>query len=322
MLAIRPARTGGPEVLTLEDLPTPAPGPEEALLRVEAAGVNFIDIYHRTGQYPVVLPIPLGLEGAGIVEAVGEGTTGISVGQRVAWARGPGSYATHVVVPVSKLVPVPEGIEATTAAAAMLQGMTAHFLANATYRLGPGDECLVHAAAGGVGLLLCQMARRVGARVIGTASTEDKVKRARAAGAEEVILYTQTDFREATLCLTDGRGVDVVYDSVGKDTFDRSLGCLRRRGMLVLYGQSSGAVPPVNLQVLSQHGSLFVTRPTLFDYIATPKELRERADAVFGAIGRGELRIAIGETFPLSQAAEAHRRLGGRQTSGKVLLIP
>jgi NADPH2:quinone reductase len=322
MRAIRPNRTGGPEVLEIEDLPTPAPGPGQALVRVEAAGVNFVDIYQRTGLYKLPLPLPLGNEGAGVVEAVGEGVTEVRPGERVAWAGGPGSYATHAVIAAAALVPVPEGVGAKTAAAVMLQGMTAHYLTHATYPLAPGDTCLVHAAAGGVGLLFCQMAKRIGARVIGTAGTDEKAARARAAGASEVVVYTRADFAAEARRLTSGRGVDVVYDSVGKDTFEKSLDCLRPRGMLVLFGQSSGPVPPVDLQVLAQRGSLFATRPRLHDYTRTRAELLERAGAVLGAVARGELAVEIGATFPLAEAAEAHRKLGGRETTGKVLLLP
>ena len=322
MLAIRPNHTGGPEVLVLAPFPTPVAGPNHALVRVEAAGVNFIDIYHRSGQYTVPLPLMLGSEGAGVVEAVGSQDGGLKPGDRVAWAGGPGSYATHVVVAVDRLVPVPDGVASPVAAASMLQGMTAHYLAHSTYRLGASDTCLVHAAAGGVGLLLCQMARRAGARVIGTVSTEEKAALARGAGADEIILYTRDDFAAETRRLTEGRGVHVVYDSVGRTTFDKSLECLRPRGMLVLFGQSSGAVPPVDLQVLAQRGSLFVTRPTLGHYTASRTELLERASAVLGAVARGELAVRIGATFPLAEAARAHAALAGRETSGKVLLLP
>jgi NADPH:quinone reductase len=308
--------------MKLEELPVPDPGPGEALVRVEAAGVNFIDIYHRSGQYPLKAPFTPGLEGAGVVEKLGPGPSGVSVGERVAWAGVSGSYATHVVAPRAKLVPVPEGVDAQTAAAAMLQGMTAHYLAHDTYRLSAGQACLVHAAAGGVGLLLCQMAHRIGARVIGTVSTEEKAALARGAGASEVILYTKEDFLAETRKLTGGDGVHVVYDSVGKDTFLKSLESLRPRGMLVLFGQSSGAVAPLDPQVLSQKGSLYLTRPTLGAYTATPDELLARAGAVLGAIQRGELKMRIGATFPLAEAAEAHKALGGRATTGKVLLIP
>jgi len=322
MRAIRPETTGGPEVMTLTDYPTPEPGPGEVRVRIEAAGVNFIDIYRRSGQYKVDLPIAMGLEGAGVIEAVGPGGVDFKPGDRVAWAAGPGSYATHAVIPAARLVPVPDGVDAATAAAAMLQGMTAHYLACATYPLREGDECLVHAAAGGVGLLLCQIAKRRGARVLGTVSTEEKARLAREAGAAEVILYTQVDFEAETKRLTEGRGVNVVYDGIGKDTFLRSFGSLRRRGTLVLYGQSSGAVPPFDPQLLSQKGSLFLTRPTLGDYTATREELLARAGEVLHWIQRGELKIKVGATFSLAEAAVAHQKLAGRETVGKVLLIP
>jgi NADPH:quinone reductase len=322
MRAIRPEKTGGPEVLIVNEHPTPAPGPGEALVRVEAAGVNFIDIYQRSGQYPVPLPLPVGLEGAGVIEAIGASVSDLKPGDRVAWAAGPGSYATHVVVPAARLVPIPAGVSASVAAAAMLQGMTAHYLAHDTYRLRAGDTCLVYAAAGGVGLLLCQMAKRAGARVLGTVSTEEKARLAREAGADEVILSGQMDIEAEARRLTGGEGVNVVYDSVGKETFGKSLSSLRPRGMLVLYGQSSGAVPPMDPQVLSQKGSLFLTRPTLGHYTATREELLARAGAVLSGIQRGELKITVGATFPLADAAEAHRKLSGRETVGKVLLLP
>ena len=322
MFAIRPDAPGGPEILGLVEMETKAPGPGEALVRVEAAGVNFIDVYQRSGQYPIPAPMALGLEGAGVVEALGEGAAGVSVGERVAWAAGPGSYATHVVIPVVRLVPVPEGIDSRTAAAAMLQGMTAEFLAHSTFKLGAASTCLIHAAAGGVGLLLCQLARRAGATVIGTVSTEEKAALAAQAGANHVILYTRSDFAEETRRITGGKGVSVVYDSVGKDTFSKSLDCLSPRGMLVLFGQSSGPVAPFDPQVLAQKGSLFLTRPKLGDYLATPEELLHRAGAILRAILAEEITIRIGATFPLAEAAEAHRQLAGRATTGKVLLIP
>jgi NADPH2:quinone reductase len=322
MKAIRVYDTGGPEVMELVDVETPSPGPGEVLVRVEAAGVNFIDIYYRTGQYNHPLPIPLGLEGAGVVEAVGQDVRDLAAGDRVAWARGPGSYATHLLIKEAVVVKVPEGVDAQTAAATMLQGMTAHYLAMSTYPIAPGEICLVHAAAGGVGLLLCQIAKRAGAYVIGTVSTEDKAARAKAAGADDVILYKTIDFEAEVRKITQGRGVSVAYDSVGKDTFLKSLACLRRRGMLVLYGQSSGAVPPFDPQLLSQRGSVFLTRPTLGDYTVTPEELAARAGDLFRWIKAGELTITVGATFPLAQAALAHEKLGGRETVGKVLLIP
>jgi len=308
--------------MQLVELPTPEPGPGQIRVRVEAAGVNFIDIYLRSGQYKAPLPIPLGLEGAGVVDAVGPDVEGVKPGDRVAWADAPGSYATHVVVPAARAVPVPEAVSFVAAAAAMLQGMTAHYLAHSVYPLKAGDACLVHAAAGGVGLILSQMARRVGARVIGTVSTEEKAELARAAGASDVILYTKTDFLAEVQRLTDGKGVSVVYDSVGKDTFDKSLSCLRPRGMLVLFGQSSGAVPPFDAQLLSQRGSLFLTRPTLGHYTASRAELLSRTADIFQWIKSGDLTLSIGATFPLSQAAEAHAKLAGRETHGKVILLP
>ncbi|HEY8042561.1 MAG TPA: quinone oxidoreductase [Polyangiaceae bacterium] len=322
MKAIRCSRTGGPEVMELVELPTPRPGAGEALVRVEAAGVNFIDIYHRTGAYSRELPFGLGEEGAGVIEAVGEGVTALHAGDRVAWSGAPGSYATHVLARAGALVPVPEGVTSRDAAAAMLQGMTAHYLSHATFPLKAGDTCLVHAAAGGVGLLLVQMATRLGARVLGTTSTDDKARLAKEAGADDVILYTREPFDEAVRVRTGGRGVDVVYDSVGLTTFDRSLLSLRPRGMLALFGQSSGKVPPLDLQVLNARGSLFVTRPTLRDYVASRAELLERSGAVLGAMARGELAVRIHQTLPLERAPEAHRMLASRETTGKLVLLP
>lgn len=321
MRAIRVHRKGGPEVLQIEELPTPRPGAGEALVRVEAAGINFIDVYMRTGAYGGEMPMTLGSEGAGAVEAVGQDVSDIRVGQRVAWASVSGSYATHVVARADKLVPVPDGVSNRDAAAAMLQGMTAHYLAHATFPLKRGDACLVHAAAGGVGLLLVQMARRAGARVFGTVSTEEKAQLAREAGADEIVFYTREAFDEVVRARTGGRGLDVVYDSVGASTFDKSLLCLRPRGMMVLFGQSSGRVPPLDLQVLNARGSLFVTRPTLRDYTATRAELLERAGDVLGGIARGEIHVRIDRAVPLDSAADAHRALESRRTSGKVLLV-
>ncbi len=322
MRAIRIRRTGGPEVLQVEEVPTPEPGPGEALVRVEAAGVNYMDVYVRLGWYARELPLSLGEEGAGVVEAVGAGVTEVKPGDRVAWSSASGSYATHVVARARALVPVPEGVSTRQAAASMLQGMTAHYLARATFPLKAGDVCLVHAAAGGVGLLLVQMAHRLGARVIGTTSTDDKATLVRDAGADEVVLYTREAFDERVRELTSGRGVDVVYDSVGASTFDRSRLCLRPRGMMVLFGQSSGRVPPFDLQVLNQRGSLFVTRPTLRDYVATRAELLERAGDVLGAVARGELAVRVFAEYPLERAADAHRDLESRRTTGKLLLVP
>lgn len=322
MQAIRVHQFGGPEALRFEELPTPEPRAGEALVRVEAIGVNFIDIYHRTGLYPNALPLGLGQEAAGVVEAVGLDAGDVRVGDRVAWKDQFGSYATHTVVPVAKLVPVPDGVSTQDAAAAMLQGMTAHYLTHSTYRLRQGDTCLVHAAAGGVGLLLCQLAKLRGARAIGTVSTEEKAQLAREAGADEVIIYTQEDFAAATKRLTGGQGVNVVYDGVGKETFDKSLDALRPRGYLVLFGQASGPVPAFDPQVLNAKGSLFLTRPSLGFYTLTREELLERASDIFGWIEAGQLRLRIGQTYPLSEAARAHQDLAGRRTTGKVLLLP
>jgi NADPH2:quinone reductase len=322
MNAIRVHATGGPEVLRSEDVAQPAPGPGQVLVKVEAAGVNFIDIYQRRGLYPVPLPFTPGQEAAGTVAAVGPGVTEVQPGDRVAYTGVLGAYAEYAVVPAARLVVLPEGIDARRGAAAMLQGMTAHYLACTTYPLKPGDTCLVHAAAGGVGLLLCQIAKRRGARVIGTVSTREKAALAREAGADEVILYTEQDFEAEVKRLTRGAGVNVVYDSVGQTTFAKSLDCLAPRGMLVLYGQSSGPVGPFDPQLLGQKGSLFLTRPSLAHYVATRDELLARAGEVLGWVRAGTLKLRIGREFPLAQAAAAHRALEGRETTGKVLLIP
>jgi NADPH2:quinone reductase len=322
MKAIRVESQGGPEVLKLVELPTPPPGKGEALVRVEAAGVNFIDIYQRNGLYKVALPFTLGQEGAGTVEAVGPGVTEVRAGERVAWTSVLGSYATHQIVPAWRLVPVPAKLDAQTAAAVMLQGMTAHYLINDTFPLRSGHVCLIHAAAGCVGQLFCQLARRAGARVIGTAGGPQKVEVARAAGAQDVIDYRAQDFEPEVKRITSGAGVHVVYDSVGKDTWERSLKSLRVRGMLVLFGQSSGPVPPIDPQMLAHGGSLFFTRPTLGHYTATREELLMRAGAVLGAVERGELKVRIEKALPLAQAAEAHRLLASRATTGKLLLVP
>ena len=319
---IRAHKTGGPEVMQVDDVQLSAPGAGQALVRIEAAGVNFIDIYHRSGQYQLPLPLALGVEGAGLVEQVGSGVGDLRVGQRVAWTNVNGTYATHALVPSDRLVPVPEGVSAKVAAAVMLQGMTAHYLTHDTYPLKRGDWCVIHAAAGGVGLLFCQMAKRVGARTIGTAGNEEKAKLARKAGAEEVIVYTKQDFEAEVRKLTGGAGASVVYDSVGKDTFDRSLKCLRRRGMLVLFGQSSGAVPPFDLQRLSAGGSLYITRPTLASYTTTRDELLARAGAVLDMVRKGELAVKIDAEIPLAQAARAHELLASRKTTGKLILVP
>ena len=288
-------------------------------MRVEAAGVNFIDTYLRTGTYPRSTPFVLGLEGAGVVEAVGEGGA-LTVGARVAWAQGGGSYATHAVLPEAALVPVPDGVELTLAAAAMLQGMTAHYLVHGVRQTKAGDVALVHAAAGGTGQLLVQLLKAAGARVIATCSSDEKARIAAGRGADEVVRYDQVDFASEVKRLTSGRGVDVVYDSVGQSTFDASLASLRPRGLLVLFGQSSGAVPPFDLQRLNQGGGLFLTRPSLAHYTATRTELLERAGAVLSGVESGALQVAISHRFPLEQAQEAHRVLEGRQSLGKVLL--
>ncbi|MFQ5892999.1 MAG: quinone oxidoreductase [Nitrospinota bacterium] len=322
MRAIHVHEYGGPEVLRLDELPVPEPGEGEARLAVEAVGVNYIDVYHRTGLYPGALPFTPGMEAAGVVEAVGPGVYEVEVGDRVAYAMERGSYAEAAVVPAWKLVRLPEGLDAKSGAAAMLQGMTAHYLTHSTYPLAGGETVLIHAAAGGVGLLLIQMAKRRGATVIGTVSTEEKARLAREAGADSVIIYTETDFAAETLRLTDGRGVHVVYDSVGQATFEHSLGCLRPRGLLALFGQASGPVPPFDPAVLATKGSLFLTRPSLAAYAADRGELLERAGDVLHGVATGELRLRIERTYPLSEAAEAHRALEGRQTTGKVLLMP
>jgi NADPH2:quinone reductase len=319
MRAIRVQRTGGPEQLELESLPVPTPGPGQARVRIAYAGVNFIDVYHRTGLYPMTLPLTPGSEAAGVVDAVGEGVQEVRVGDRVGYAMHAGAYAEQAVVDAWKLVPIPEGIGLDVAAAAMLQGLTAHYLTHSTFPLRPGHAALVQAAAGGVGLLLCQIAKRCGARVIGTVSTEEKAELARAAGADEVVLYTKQSFKEAARRFTDGDGVDVVYDSVGKTTFEDSLDSLRRRGMLVLFGQSSGSVPPLDPGVLNRKGSLFLTRPGLVHHVADRTELLARARDLFGWIRKG-LSVRIDRMLPLERAAEAHRLLESRATSGKVLL--
>jgi NADPH2:quinone reductase len=317
-------KTGGPEVLEYAEVETPAPGPGQVLVRVAAAGVNFIDTYFRSGVYPRPLPAVLGGEGAGVVEAVGEGVAGIAAGDRVAWADGnTGAYAEFDVVAADRLVRVPEGVELETAAAAMLQGMTAHYLVNSTWPLEAGQTALVHAAAGGMGLLLTQLGKAKGARIIGTTSSEAKEKLAREAGADEVIRYTEVeDLAAEVRALTGGRGVDVVYDGVGASTFRASLGSLRPRGMLALFGGASGQVPPFDLQDLNRGGSLFLTRPTLLHYIATRDELEWRSGEILRAVADGSLKINIGARYPLAEAGAAHTALAGRATTGKVLLLP
>ncbi len=322
MKAIHVQKPGGPEVLEYREIPVPEPGTGEVRIQVEAAGLNFIEIYQRSGAYKVPMPMTLGMEGAGRVDALGAGVESLAVGDRVASFNLAGSYAQFALARAERLVRIPDGVRTEEAAAVMLQGMTAHYLAKSTYPLKKGDTCLVHAAAGGVGLLLCQIAKACGARVIGTVSTKDKARLARQAGADEVILYTETDFVSETLSLTDRKGVDVVYDSVGKTTFEKGFEVLAPRGMMVLYGQSSGAVGPFDPQILNQRGSVFLTRPTLFHYTASREELAERAEAVLGWVRSGNLKVTIGEKFPLERAADAHRALEGRRTVGKVLLIP
>jgi len=322
MKAIQVKQPGGPEAMELVELPVPQPKANEAVAKLAASGVNFIDCYFREGRYKAPLPITLGQEGAGVVTAVGGDVKSVKVGDRVAWTAVHGSYAEFAAVPADKLVPIPQGVSDHQAAAAMLQGMTAHYLSHDTYPLKRGETALVHAAAGGVGLLLVQMSHNIGARVIATVSTEEKAKLAREAGADEVILYTQADFEAESKRVTGGKGVDVVYDSVGKTTFDKGLNMLRPRGMMVLFGASSGAVPPFDLIALSQKGSLYVTRPTLFQYIATREELVARSGAVFGMMVSGKLKLRIEHTYPLAEAQRAHRDLEGRKTTGKLLLIP
>jgi NADPH2:quinone reductase len=322
MRAIQITHTGGAEVLVLRELPTPTPGLGEALVQIEACGVNFIDIYLREGRYASPLPFIPGMEAAGTIIALDPDVAGLKVGDRVAWCGAPGTYAQFAVAPLSRLIAVPEGVTTRQAAAAMLQGMTAHYLAYSSYAIQPGDAVLVHAGAGGVGLLLIQMAKRLGARVFSTVSTEEKAALARAAGADETILYTHEDFTARVRELTNGAGLPVVYDSVGKTTFDGSLTCLRPRGTLVLYGGASGAVPPFDLIQLSTRGSLYITRPTLKDYTATRDELVRRAGDVLRWIAEGTLKLRLEHNYPLADAAQAHLDLEGRKTTGKLLLIP
>ena len=322
MKAIRFHEHGGPEVLGFEEVPEPSAGPGQLVVRHEAIGLNYIDTYHRSGLYPVDLPCVPGMEGAGTVISLGEGVEGVAAGDRVGYAGTMGSYAELAAVPADRVVPLPEGTGTSDAAALLLQGMTAHYLATGSYVLKAGDTALVHAAAGGVGLLLVQMAKMRGARVLATVSTPEKEELARGAGADEVIRYTEADFGPEVQRLTGGAGVEVVYDSVGKTTFDRSLDSLKPRGALVLYGQSSGPVPPLDPQVLSQKGSLYLTRPTMAHYTLTRQELLERAGEVLGWAAQGRLRVRVGARYELAEAAEAHRALEGRKTTGKVLLLP
>jgi NADPH2:quinone reductase len=322
MKAIQVKQVGGPEAMELVELPVPQPKTNEAVVKLAASGVNFIDVYVREGRYKAPLPLIPGSEGAGVVTAAGADVTSLKVGERVAWAGVQGSYAEYISAPADRLVPIPQGVTDQQAAAVMLQGMTAHYLSHDTFPLKKGQTALVHAAAGGVGLLLVQMAHNIGARVIATVSTDEKAKLAREAGAEEIILYTRQDFEAETKRITGGKGVDVVYDSVGKTTFEKGLNILRPRGMMVLFGGSSGAVPPFDLIALSQKGSLYVTRPSLFNYIATREELVARSSDLFTMIAAEKLKLRIEHVYPLAEAQQAHRDLEGRKTTGKLLLIP
>ncbi|HTR68237.1 MAG TPA: quinone oxidoreductase [Terriglobales bacterium] len=322
MKAIQVSQPGGPEALQFVELPPPQPKTNEALVKITASGVNFIDVYYREGRYKAALPLIDGQEAAGVVESVGAEAKSVKPGDRVAWTMILGTYAEYAAVPADRLVSIPRGVGAQEAAAVMLQGMTAHYLTHDTFKLKAGDTALIHAAAGGVGLLLVQMAHNLGGRVIATVSTEEKAKLAREAGADEVILYTQTDFETETRRLTGGKGVDVVYDSVGKTTFEKGLNILRPRGTMALFGASSGAVAPVDPILLSQKGSLFLTRPTLAHHIASREDLEARSAAVFGMIAAGTLKLRIEHKYPLAEAQQAHRDLEGRKTTGKLLLIP
>ena len=321
MKAIRIKQPGGPEAMEYVDLPVPQPKANEALVKIAASGVNFIDVYNREGRYKVPLPFVLGQEAAGTVSSVGKDVTGFNPGDRVAYTGVIGAYAEQAAVPADRLVKVPQGVDDRQAAAIMLQGMTAHYLSHDSYKLKNGDTALIHAAAGGVGLLLVQMAHNLGARVIGTVSTEEKARLARDGGADEIIFYTQVDFEEETKRLTAGKGVDVVYDSVGRTTFEKGLNLLRPRGMMVLYGGSSGAVAPLDPLVLTQKGSIFLTRPSLMHYVLTAEELQARASAVLAMVSSGKLKLRIEHTYPLAQAQQAHRELEGRKTTGKLLLL-
>ncbi len=322
MNAVRVHETGGREKLVYEEMPVPAPGPDQIRVRNHAIGLNFIDVYYRTGLYKTSLPFIPGVEAAGIIDEIGEGVRGLAKGDRVAYAMTMGSYAEYTLVGSGQIVKLPEDVDYQAGAAAMLQGMTAHYLAYSTYPLRSGETALVHAAAGGVGLLLVQVCRKVGAKVIATVSTDAKAALARAAGADHVIVYSRADFEPEVKSITQGRGVDVVYDSVGRETFHKGLNCLRRRGMMVLFGQSSGPVPPFELNTLNAKGSLYVTRPSLGYYVSTRDELEWRAKELFEWIRAGSVKLRIGMTFPLRDVARAHEALETRQTTGKVLLIP
>jgi NADPH2:quinone reductase len=322
MHAVRIHTPGGTDALTYEEVAVPEPGKEEVRVKVAAAGVNFIDTYHRAGLYPISTPFTPGMEVAGVVDAVGPGVFGVSEGQRVACGFHPGGYAEYTIIPANKLVHVPDGVDDQTAAALLLQGMTAHYLTHSTFLVQPGQTVLIHAAAGATGQLLVQMAKQHGARVFGTASTAAKAAQAVKAGADEVILYTQKDFVKEVKTLTDGQGVDVVYDSVGQATFEGSLDCLHPRGYMVLFGQSSGPVGQIDPQILNSKGSLFLTRPSLGHYVATREELDQRANDLFEAVQNGTLKVTIDRTLPLSEAGAAHEALESRATSGKLVLLP
>jgi len=322
MKAIRVHTPGGPEVMRYEDVPEPTPQAGQAVVKLDATWINFIDVYFRSGQYKGETPFTPGMEGGGTVTAIGPNVAEVKVGDKVAYTGIPGSYAQYHAVPAARLVVLPSGLTTKQGAAMMLQGLTAHYLASSTYPLKRGDTCLVHAAAGGVGLLLCQIAKMRDARVIGTVSTDEKAKLAREAGADEVILYTRQDFEAEVKRLTDGKGVQVVYDSVGKTTFDKGFNCLAPRGTMVLYGQSSGGVGTFDLQILNAKGSLFVTRPSLNHHVASRQDLLQRAGEVGDWVKSGKLRLRTEFEFPLKEAAEAHRALEGRKTTGKLLLIP
>jgi NADPH2:quinone reductase len=320
--SIRVHKTGGPEVLRIEELPDPVPGPGELVVNIEAIGVNYLEIYQREGLYTVQRPFTPGSEAAGTVRALGSGVSDFRVGERVVSQAMRGAYASRAVVPADRAVKIPDGVTGKVAAAVFLQGLTAHYLTTSTFPLKQGDTCLVHAAAGGVGLLLCQMAKKRGARVIATASTPEKLELAREAGADETINYTTRDFVTEVKRVTADAGVAVVYDSVGRTTFEGSLNSLRRRGMLALFGQSSGPVSPLDPQILNRKGSLFLTRPTLNDYVATRDELVDRSNELFGWVKDGSLKVRIGAEFPLVRAADAHRALASRKTTGKIVLVP
>jgi NADPH:quinone reductase len=322
MKAIRVHAPGAADAMKLEDVPEPQPKAGEAVVKIDAAGLNYIDVYQRSGLYKLEMPLTLGLEAGGTVTATGPGVTEVKVGDKVAYTGVPGAYAQYAAVPAARLVVLPQGVSTKQGAAIMLQGITAHYLACSTYPLKKGDACLVHAAAGGVGLILCQIARLRGAKVIGTVSTEEKAKLAREAGADETILYTTQDFAAEVKRITGGKGLQVVYDSVGKDTWEGSLNCLAPRGLIALYGQSSGPIGQIDPQILNTKGSLFLTRPSLNVYIATREELQQRAADLFGWVRDGKLKLRMEFEFPLKDAAEAHRALEGRKTTGKVLLIP